>query len=68
MADLVAKLIVSAILYLLSAWGLTALLSRLHDDWWSAVPLMDFGSALMVVLLVGVVIAPWRSSWKDDKK
>jgi hypothetical protein len=67
MADLVAKLIVSAILYFLSAWGLTALLNRLHDDWWAAVPLMDYGSALMVVVLVGIVIAPWRASWKDEK-
>lgn len=67
MVEIVVKLIVSAILYLLSAWALTGLLAHLHDNWWAVIPSMGYGTALLAVILAGVVTSPWHS-WKDSKK
>ncbi|MBG0830548.1 hypothetical protein HS041_22560 [Planomonospora sp. ID67723] len=60
MNEFFSRLAVIALLDLLAAWALTMLLDILHEEWWQGVPTMDYWTAIWVVVLVGIVVAPWR--------
>ncbi|MEV7011580.1 hypothetical protein [Streptosporangium sp. NPDC051022] len=61
---LAARLITVAALYLLAAWALIQLLRVLHG-WLPAIPPMGYGTALLVVVLLDVTLAPFRTPQKD---